>query len=89
MMFGMSLWRVNDLKNARRAFQEALQAQIKGNKAKDPWIYTNFALFELFEGDTKETAWKVIAHYFGDQQGPASDDVSLESLRKMVTVLKN
>jgi len=89
MMFGMSLWRVNDLKNARRAFQEALQAQIKGNKAKDPWIYTNFALFELFEGDTKETAWKIIAHYFGDQQGPANDDVSLESLRKMVTVLKN
>lgn len=88
MMLAMSLWRVGDIKNARRAFQEGVQNMMKSGRAKDPWIYTNFALFEFFQGEKPDTAWKIVSHWLNEEPGKVNGEVSMETLKQMVSALK-
>ena len=83
MMLALSLWKCNDLKNAKKIFTEALKFC-----GKDPWICTNFALFQLENGD-RQSAFDVVSQWFSDEDIARDPGVQIECLRKMVRSLES
>ena len=82
LMLGLSLWKVGDVKNSRRALNEALK-----NCNKDAWVYTNYSLFEFHNGNEGNVAFKVVANWYGDSSIEYDKNIQVECLRKMTSSL--
>merc|ERR1712004_178246 len=79
-LLGIALWKVGDVKSARRSFQEALSLEKDSDQAKDTFSYTNFALFEFHENENKEVFNTIVNRFFDTKESTSSN---LEKLKKM------
>lgn len=89
LMLALSLYKVHDIKNSKRAFNEALKYC-----NKDPWIYTNYALYEYHNRDNmnlpiSSNCFKIISEYFGDKSIDGDERYQIECLSRLAESLLN